>query len=306
VRKIRQFRFQGYLALAASFGRIFFVNLTATRLAGERVSPALLTVAPIALIYFFAWSQLQVNKTEAAAGRLPVADIIAYFGTGSIAALLYFQIHAEWIIVAWAVFALLLLAAALLLDKEVFLQQGALMVFGIVGRGVAHNVFGGSYFTHHGWRGNFAVLALTAALLLAALPIAFQLRRRYADRPIAWAPYQKLTTYLPLRRPEQLFFFAPVVLATMAIAVKMDPGMVTLAWGVEGVLVILLGIAVAQRSYRITGLLLLLLCVGKIVFRDAWHLAERDRYITFIVLGASLTLVSMLYTRFHSSIRRLL
>ena len=82
--------------------------------------------------------------------------------------------------------------------------------------------------------------------------------------------------------------------------------MVTLAWGIEGVLVILLGIAVAQRSYRITGLLLLLLCVGKIVFRDAWHLAERDRYITFIVLGASLTLVSMLYNKFRESIRRLL
>jgi len=147
---------------------------------------------------------------------------------------------------------------------------------------------------------------LTAAILLAALPIAFRLRRHYAERPIGWPPFRYLTTYLALRRPEQLFFFGPVALATVAIAVKMDPGMVTLAWGVEGVLVILLGIPVGERTYRITGLLLLLLCVGKIVFRDAWHLAERDRYITFIVLGASLTLVSMLYNKFSETIRRLL
>ena len=187
-----------------------------------------------------------------------------------------------------------------------FLQQGALLLFGIVGRGIAHNIFGGSYFTDHGWRGNFAVLSLACVFLLAALPVAFRLRRRYAERPIAWPPFRLLTTYLALRRPEQLFFFGPVTLATIAIAVKMDPGMVTLAWGIEGVVVILLGIAVAQRTYRITGLLLLLLCVGKIVFRDAWHLAERDRYITFIVLGASLTLVSMLYNKFRESIRRLL
>lgn len=306
LREVRQLRLQGYPALTAAFGRIFFVNLTASRLPGEGVGPALLTVVPIALIYFFVWLQLQGEKTDADAGRFPLADVIAYFGTGSIAALLYFQTYAEWIIVAWAVLALLLLVAAFLLDKEVFLQQASLLLFGIVGRGVAHNIFGGSYFTDHGWRGNFAILSLACVLLLAALPVAFRLRRGYAERPISWPPFRFLTTYLALRRPEQLFFFGPVALATIAIAVKMDPGMVTLAWGVEGVLVILLGIAVAQRTYRITGLLLLLLCVGKIVFRDAWHLAERDRYITFIVLGASLTLVSVLYNKFRESIRRLL
>jgi uncharacterized membrane protein len=90
------------------------------------------------------------------------------------------------------------------------------------------------------------------------------------------------------------------------IAVKMNPGMITLSWGVEGVLVILLGLSVSERSYRITGLFLLLLCVGKIVLRDAWRLTERDRYITFIALGAALMLVSTLYNRYRESVRRLL
>ena len=86
----------------------------------------------------------------------------------------------------------------------------------------------------------------------------------------------------------------------------MNPGMVTLSWGLEGMLVILLGLAVNQRSYRITGLILFLLCVCKIVLRDAWRLAERDRYITFIVLGTALTLVSVLYNKYRDSMRRLL
>jgi len=60
------------------------------------------------------------------------------------------------------------------------------------------------------------------------------------------------------------------------------------------VLLILLGLLLAQRSYRITGLLLLSSCVAKIMVRDAWLLGERDRYTTFIVLGAALTLVSLL------------
>ena len=49
-----------------------------------------------------------------------------------------------------------------------------------------------------------------------------------------------------------------MVLVTAMIAVKMTPGMVTLSLGIEGVLVILLGLLLSQRSYRITGLLLLL------------------------------------------------
>jgi hypothetical protein len=46
--------------------------------------------------------------------------------------------------------------------------------------------------------------------------------------------------------------------------------------------------------------------VGKIVARDAWRLTDRDRYITFIVLGGGLTLVSMLYNKYRESVRRLL
>jgi hypothetical protein len=146
------------------------------------------------------------------------------------------------------------------------------------------------------------VLSLAAALLFGALPIAFRLRQRYVQRP----PVSRLSRFLAVKYPEQLFFFAPVVLITFMIAVKMNPGMITLSWGIEGVIVILLGLLVSQRSYRITGLFLLLLCVGKIVVRDAWRLNERDRYITFIALGAALTLVSTLYGKYRETVRRLL
>ena len=193
------------------------------------------------------------------------------------------------------------MTASFVLDREVFLHQAALLVAGGTVRGISHNIFGGSYFTTEGWRGNFAAPSLTAALLLAGLPIAFRLKNRY----VACLTGARLNR-LVVRHPEQWLFFAPVVLVTLMIAVRMNPGMVTLSWGLEGMLVILLGLAVNQRSYRITGLVLLVLCVCKIVLRDAWRLAERDRYITFIVLGAALTLVSMLYNKYRDSMRRFL
>ena len=298
----KQIRLQAYVALAAAFVRIFFVNLTASALPGETLSPRMYTVVPIALIFFYVWARLQSQKASPEIGSLSVSSLIAHFGTGCLAALIYYQTAAEWIVVAWACLVLVLMLATLLLDKEVFLQQAIALTAGIVIRGLAHNIFGGSYFVASGWRGNFAVLSLTSALLFSALPLAFKLRARYADRPMnSW-----LNRALAVRRPEQIFFFAPVLLITLMILVKMDPGMVTLSWGIEGLLVILLGLLVSQRSYRITGLLLLLLCVGKIVCLDAWRLNERDRYITLIVLGAALTLVSTLYGKYRETVRRLL
>jgi hypothetical protein len=240
-------------------------------------------------------------KAALDAKRWNPADLIACFGTGSLVSLLYFEIASAWIIVAWAILATLLMSAALLLDRRIFLEQSNLLAAGIVTRGLAHNIFGSSYFLAGGWQGRFSILAVTVAVLLATLPIAFRLQSRYASRPIF-----KLDRLLAIHHPEQVFFFAPVVLVTLTLAVKMNPGMVTLSCGIEGVLVILLGLLVSQRSYRLTGLLLLLLCVAKIVVRDAWLLGERDRYTTFIVLGAALTMVSMLYGRYREAVRRLL
>ena len=61
-----------------------------------------------------------------------------------------------------------------------------------------------------------------------------------------------------------------------------------------------------EAAYRLTGMSLLLLCVAKIIVFDAWQLGQRDRYITFIALGAALTLVSTLYGKYRETIRRLL
>jgi uncharacterized membrane protein len=74
----------------------------------------------------------------------------------------------------------------------------------------------------------------------------------------------------------------------------------------EGVGVFLLALKLGDRSFRLTGLGLLLLCVGKILLVDVWRLNPRDRYLTLIVLGSALLLVSFLYTRNREALRRYL
>jgi uncharacterized membrane protein len=108
------------------------------------------------------------------------------------------------------------------------------------------------------------------------------------------------------RRPEQVLFFIAVGLLTVLLTIETRHGMITLAWGIEALCVFMFALLVSERSFRLTGVALLLLCVGKILLVDVWGLQPRDRYVTLIVLGAALLLVSYMYTRYREAIREYL
>jgi len=304
LRKISQFRYQSYVALMAAFARIFFANLTAGE-PSEFWGPRLYTILPLALILYFVYSQLPQNEESVAPDRrLHFDTLVAYLGTATIVALFYFQFPIEWVVVSWAAVVFALLGAALVLDKPLFLQQGMLVAVMVFSRGMAHNLFGASYFGESDWRGNYLVLSAAAAILLASLAFAFRLRGRFQLEKDGG----RLTRLLhaAARRPEQLLFFVPVSLVTFMLGLKMKAGTITVSWGIEAVLVFVLALAVKETSFRRTGLGLLLLCVGKIAALDFWGLQWRDRYITLIVVGIALTFVSFLYTRYRDTIRQYL
>lgn len=302
LRNIRQLRLQAYAGLLASFIRIFFVNLAAQSQPGELFGPRMTTVVPLALIYFFVYAQMRVTEKEES--RWDIRTILAYVGSLTVAALLYFQVPGGWIATAWSVMVFALLAASVMLDREVFLHQALLLTLATFSRGVMHNLYGASYFTDAGWTGRYMELGSAVLIMLVSLPFAFRLKNKY--KPYVERGRLRNMISLLSSRPEQVMFFVPIVLLTLMLALKMREGMVTVSWGLEGVLVILLALAVNERSFRLSGLALLLLCVGKILTVDAWRLAPRDRYVTFIILGLALLAVSFLYSRYRETIRQYL
>ena len=85
------------------------------------------------------------------------------------------------------------------------------------------------------------------------------------------------------RRSEQPMFFVPFVLMAVLLALKVDPGMITLAWGAEAVVVFVLALWAKERSFRVAALVLLLLCAAKIILWDVWQLNDPTaRYLTLI------------------------
>jgi uncharacterized membrane protein len=305
-RRSAPLRLQAYVAFAASFLRLFFVNLNAAGNEGA-ISPRLYTTVPLAGAFYYVYLRLKDQTADhfALERRIHSAAWHSLLGILTLSVLVRFEFDADLVAVGWAALALIWVALAWKSGTRLFLHQGLLLAFGVLFRATLHNLYERSYFPAPFGHGRVVTVGATVALLGLALPFALSLRRLNANRTASGKWYRRFLEALD-ERPEQVFFFIPFALLTAMLAVEVRIGMVTLAWGLEAVAVFLLALAVKERSFRLSGLGLLLVCVGKIILRDVWGLPPRDRYLTFIVLGTALLLVSYLYTRYRDILRQYL
>jgi len=299
-------RVQAYALCGGAFLRIFFANLNAE---GDGfLSPRVYTVVPMAVVFYFVYERLQGRKDEFldTDRRLRFAEVHSWMGLLTLMALLRFEVPLDWVVAAWAVLAVVLLLIASQSGRRLFLSQGLVMALAVAVRGTLHNFYERSYFSLDApfAFGRYLVLGSTAAVLLAGLPLAFRLRVKGAEN----APGGRVRRgwFHFVNRPEQTLFFVALALVTALLAAEMGRGMVTMAWGLEAVVVFLFALRVGERSYRLAGLGLLLLCVAKIVLIDFWGMGLRDRALTFVVLGASMLGVSVLYTKYRELLRQYL
>ncbi|MCI0348492.1 MAG: DUF2339 domain-containing protein, partial [Acidobacteriales bacterium] len=292
-------RLQSYVLLVASFIRIFFANLNAPYVAGE-LSPRIYTVLPLVAAMFYVYFRLRPVSLPKE-GALKVKNLVAYLGTAAVLFLLRFELSdlsPEWVILAWAALAAALVGTAMLLKQRLFLHQAILVSLAVLGRGLFYNMFEEGLSSSF-WHGRVFSVGCTVLVMFLTLPMVLALRDRTSQARFAF-----LDKY-----PEQFFFFVPLVLLTVLLERQLhqaQSGMLTIAWGIEAVAVFLLALWVGIRSFRLAGLGLLLLCVGKIATVDLVGMNGRDRALTAIVLGCALLLVSYLYTRYRETLRQYL
>ncbi len=78
---------------------------------------------------------------------------------------------------------------------------------------------------------------------------------------------------------------------------QMPSGLTTLGWGVAAFLLFGLGFSVRERGYRLVGLGVLAVTLGRLMLVDLAGLPPDQRILTFILLGVMLLAVSYVYTR---------
>jgi len=303
-RRSLSLRLQAYVALGASFLRVFFVNLNALGPLGE-LAPRIWTAAPVALALYYVYWRLTTGDGEflATDRKLRAAAIHCYLGTFTAAGIIRFAVAADWVAAGWAILVAALAAVTMKTGRRVFLHQSLLLTLAVVFRAILHNFYQRSYFPAPFWQSRVICVGAAIAALFAAIFLGRELRT--GASPSHNKGFARLAAAMN-RRPDQVFFFAAFLLLTVLIAAEAQSGLLALAWGGEAVAVFLFALRLEERSFRLSGLALLLLSVGKIVLIDVWRMNPRDRYLTLIGLGCALLVTSFFYTRHRETIQRYL
>ena len=291
-------RVQAYVALTCSFAHIFYANFNVLSAPGA-ARPEVFTVIPLVGIYFFIYWELHAKKTQTTLeSRIRIDDLVACLGTATLAALGRFELPAESVAIGYAVLVVATLLAAWLTRLQVFIYQ-ALALLGMAAFRLSLNnfyhlreAFGSKSFhcclDHRSpgcWRSDLSLHAR---------------RWRQEFTGPRWAA-------LLARRSEQPMFFVPFLLMAVLLALKVEPGMITLAWGAEAVIVFVLALWAKERSFRLAALALLLLSAAKIILWDVWQLNDpTSRYLTLIGVGLLILIVSYLISRNREALREYL
>jgi uncharacterized membrane protein len=162
----------------------------------------------------------------------------------------------------------------------------------VLGVGVLQGVGVGLLFLALGATG---MPASGRALLLGGLGVSFVLLERAAQARLARLPP-------PTEGRGQTALRLACALGTgLALAwlvgEQLPSGLTTLGWGVAAFLLFGLGFTVRERGYRLVGLGVLAVTLGRLLLVDLAGLPPDERILTFILLGVMLLAVSYVYTR---------
>jgi uncharacterized membrane protein len=304
-RRSMNLRLQAYVAGICTFLRLLFVNLNASSPYAERLSPRLYTVIPLAALFFYFYQRLdeRADNLANAEKKFKVIPVFAWLGAATVVLLLRFEAPLDWVATAWAAAVFAAMAVAWWTGKRVFAHQALFLSLGVLFRGVLHNLYERSYFTPTSKLVSSLSVISAVGFLFAGLIFAFKLRRQPHDEKTNWLVR---AGRLLDAHPEQVLFFVPLALFTAFLGVELRSGLVTLAWSLEAVVVFVFALWIGERSYRISAMGLLLLCVGKIFTVDIRRMVLRDKAITFIALGALILVVSILYSKNREKVRQFL
>lgn len=293
-------RAQAYVALVCSFAHLFYSNFN-TPLAVGTLDPHLLLIVLLVPVYFWIYWRLNGKASRAEAeSRFRIAYLLAYIGTATVAALAWFELPLEAVVIGLAAVVLALLAVAWLMRLPVFLHQALIMLAVTVFRLVMHNFRN----LDESFVSGLSSSVWSIALLTVGIPVAFQLRSKN-EKGENQAPQNKFAALV--QRPEQALFFASVGLTAVLLYIRAQGMVLTLDWCIEGVVVILGAFFVKEKSFIWTGLVLLLLSSGKIfIDLGTAHVDKSVRYLAMMGVGAIILVAGYLFAKNREALREYL
>ena len=281
-------RLQSHLAAGAAFGRMFFANFTGMGHVGI-VSHRALTVVPVVASYYFQWSKQKLERARLREWELPLGRLYLYAPAILAVALMRFELGRVFTVTGWAALALGFLIFGRRWDNIDLRWQSFLLAALTFWRSWTTNFYAPESF------GGVSGRILTGAFVIACFYAAqLLIPQKHGEMP---APERHARTFYSL--------LAASLLAVL-LFYEVSGSVLTVAWGVEGVALLMAGFPLNDRVQRLSGMFLFLVCILKLFVYDLRHLETMYRILSFIVLGLMLVGVSWIYTRFRDRIQKYL
>ncbi len=305
-----QLRQQGYLLSLAAFARLFVSNLSAsTPVAG--VSARVWTVGLLVLFFYYQFLRLRVDLRHGAlSGREAAApEVYSWLGLAALAALLRFELSRPWVAVAWALLGSVVLILGTLRADRQFRFQAYVLGVAVAVRTALNN-----FYLLETYGGVSARLITVSGIVVMLFGCFFLIQFLIQGAKLAGQPATeplnsgrlRAALWWADRYSKYLYFFVATGLLTAQLAIEVRSGLLTPAWGLEGLALFLCGLAIGERPFRLSGLALLVVCIGRIFLIDLSASNLLYRIASFLVLGAVLLAVSFLYTRYRERLNRYL
>jgi hypothetical protein len=281
-------RLQSHLAAGAAFGRMFFANFTGLGHVGI-VSHRMLTVVPVLVSYYFQWSKQRLERARLREWELPLGRLYVYAPAILAVALMRFELGRVFTVTGWAAFALGLLIFGRHWDNVDLRWQSYILAALTFWRSWTTNFYAPESF------GGVSGRILTGAFVIACFYAAqLLIPQRHGDESG------------PERHARAFYSLLAATLLALLLFYEVSGSVLTVAWGVEGVALLIAGFPLNDRVQRLSGMFLFLVCILKLFVYDLRHLETMYRILSFIVLGLMLVGVSWIYTRFRDRIQRYL
>ena len=291
--RLQLLRNYGVLLAVGAFGRLFLVNLVNPG-ATFGVSHRILTVAPMTLLMYYLSVRLAAPGGRAAtrsAGRL--SDVFIYLGTILAVLLIRFELGRVLAVLGWSGYMAALYYVGLRYNRQTLRQQ-ALLLAGLT----FARVWTTNFFVPESLAGSFGRV-VTGVCVAAGFFFAQAVARLIGVRTDA---ENRIKGRVPDEFAQTLFAVAGGLVLAILLYYEASGRLLTVAWGLEGAVLLLVGLLLQDRILRIFSLGLLSVCVAKAFVYDLASLSTPYRILSFVILGALLVAASWFYTHFRARI----
>jgi hypothetical protein len=237
---MQDFCAKGYTALTVSFFRIFF-GTWKLRVLRDRSTVSRKCLCRGVLLPLAPRRAGPKNAEFQQAGTF-----FTYFGTATLAALLYYELQDPWVAAGWATLSLIAIGAAYALGRRDYLHHSFLLAVAVVFRMITYNFFQPNIQGATFWQ---------SQQYYAGLPSRFCLLLCHCICPSRSIARVTGSSTLD-SRPAQVFSSYPSGCAAL-IALESTRGQLTVNWGRKRSR-LLFAVWVGERSFRLAGLGLLL------------------------------------------------